>query len=236
MSRLGVTLRLEARLQWRYRFLHLAALSGVLWLALLLPLPPDLRSIAEPYVILGDLAIVGFFFIAGAVFFERDERTLHALVSTPLRFREYLAAKVVTLTVLSVLIAVVVATVTHGAGYGLVWLLLGATLGTVLMLLLGFITSMPFTSISDFWMAGVVPLALFNLPVFHFSGAWPTPWLYLIPTQGPLMFLGAAFDQTTLAAWQVAYGIGYPVLFAMLMSVVARRMFDRFVVARKGGA
>jgi fluoroquinolone transport system permease protein len=236
VSRLGAALRLEARLQWRYRFLHAAAFSGLLWLALLLPLPLHLRSMAEPYVILGDLALVGYFFIAGAVFFEKGERTLLAVVTTPLRFREYLASKVIALTALSVLLAVFVATATHGAHYNLPLLVLGATLGTVLMLLAGFVTSMPFASISDWFMPAVVPVAVFNLPIFHFSGIWEAPWFYLVPTQGPLLLLGAAFEQKVLAGWQVAYAVVYPLLFAGPMYLLARRMFDRYVMERIGGA
>jgi fluoroquinolone transport system permease protein len=236
MNRLKVTLRLEITLQRRYRFLHAAVFSGVLWLALLLPMPGDLRSTAEPYVILGDLMIVGFFFVSGAVFFEKGERTLDAVVATPLRFNEYLAAKVLTLTALSVLLAVFVATTTHGVHYNLPLLVIGSALGTVLMLLLGFLTALPFQSVSDWFMPSVLPIALFNLPILHYSGLWETSWLYLIPTHGPLLFLGAAFDQKTLTGWQFGYGLLYPVLFAAGMWLLARRMFDKYLVAKTGGA
>jgi fluoroquinolone transport system permease protein len=236
MNRLSVALRLEIMLQRRYKFLHAAVFSGVLWLALLLPMPTDLRSTAEPYVILGDLMIVGFFFVAGAVFFEKGERTLDAVVATPLRFNEYLAAKVITLTALSVLLAVFVATTTHGVHYNLPLLVLGTALGTVLMLLLGFLTVLPFTSVSDWFMPSVLPIALFNLPIVHYSGLWETPWLYLVPTQGPLLLLGAAFDQKTLTAWQIGYILLYPMLFAAGMWLLARRMFDKYLVAKTGGA
>ncbi|APU21426.1 fluoroquinolone transporter permease [Actinoalloteichus sp. GBA129-24] len=236
MSRLGTALRLEITLQRRYKFLHAAVFSGVLWLALLLPMPADLRSAAEPYVIFGDLLIVGFFFVAGAVFFEKGERTLDAVVTTPLRFHEYLASKVILLTGLSVLLAVFLATVTHGVGYHLPLLTLGAALGTVLMLLLGFITVLPFQSVSDWFMPAVVPIAVFNLPVLGYSGLWETPWLHLVPTYGPLLFLGAAFDQTALTGWQIGYGVAYPLIFATGMWLLARRLFDRYLVAKTGGA
>nr|WP_042186736.1 hypothetical protein [Kibdelosporangium sp. MJ126-NF4]CEL17508.1 PROBABLE ANTIBIOTIC-TRANSPORT INTEGRAL MEMBRANE LEUCINE AND VALINE RICH PROTEIN ABC TRANSPORTER [Kibdelosporangium sp. MJ126-NF4]CTQ91265.1 PROBABLE ANTIBIOTIC-TRANSPORT INTEGRAL MEMBRANE LEUCINE AND VALINE RICH PROTEIN ABC TRANSPORTER [Kibdelosporangium sp. MJ126-NF4] len=236
MSRLTTALRLELTLQHRYKFLHAAVFSGVLWLALLLPMPSDLRSTAEPYVILGDLMIVGFFFAAAAAFFEKGERTLDALVATPLRFHEYLASKVLTLTTLSVLLAVFVATTTHGVHYDLLLLILGATLGTVLMLLLGFLSALPFTSVSDWFMPAVVPIAVFNLPILHYSGLWETPWLYLVPTHGPLLYLGAAFDQKTLSAWQYAYGALYPVLFAAGMWLLAKRMFTKYLIAKTGGA
>lgn len=236
MSRMAVTLRLELALQRRYRFLHAAVFSGVLWLALLLPMPGTLRSAAEPYVILGDLMIVGYFFVAGAVFFEKGERTLDAVVATPLRFHEYLASKVLTLTALSVLLAVFVATVTHGVRYDLLFLVAGAALGTVLMLLLGFVSALPFQSVSDWFMPAAFPLALFTLPILHYSGVWETPWLYLIPTHGPLLLLGAAFDQKAPTGWEYAYAGLYPVLFAAGMWLVAKRMFHKYLVAKTKGA
>lgn len=237
MSRLGSALRLELKLQYRYRFLHAGIFSGLLWLALLLPMTEDLRSLAEPYVILGDLSIIGFFFIAGAVYFERGERTVHALVATPLRFGEYLTSKVALLTVLSLLVAVVVATITHGTGYNLAYLLLGVLLGTVVLLLTSFISALPFRSISDWFLPSTVPLAvLLALPIFHYAEVWKASWIYLIPTQGPLYLLGAAFHQKSLEAWEIGYAIGYPVLCAAGLYWVAKRMFHKYVVTRMGGA
>ncbi|MGC7102967.1 fluoroquinolone transporter permease [Amycolatopsis lurida] len=236
MNRLGAVLRLELRLQRRYKFVHAAVFSGVLWLALLLPMSPGLRAAAKPYVLLGDLTIVGFFFIAGAVFFEKGERTIDAVVASPLRFGEYLAAKVIGLTALSVLIAVEVATATSGVGYHLPLLLAGAVLGTVLMLLIGFVSALPFTSVSDWFMPAVFPIAVFNLPILGYSGLWDTDWLYLVPTYGPLLFFGAAFDQLTLETWQVIYGLGYPVLAAAGLWLLARRWFDKYLIAKTGDA
>ena len=71
-------------------------------------MPHHLRSIVEPYVLIGDIAVIGFFFIGGSVFFEKQERTLGAVVCSPLRFGEYLSVKLVALTVISLLVAVVV--------------------------------------------------------------------------------------------------------------------------------
>lgn len=234
MNRLGVVLRGEFRLQWRYRFLQAGIFSGFMWLLILLPLPHDLRSMAEPYVIFGDLSIVGWFFIAGAVFFEKGDRTLNALVATPLRFGEYLASKLITLTLLSTVLAIFVATVTHGTGYQLPLLLLGAVPGTLVMLLASFISSMPFSSVSNWFLPSTIPLAVLTFPAFHLSGILETPWMYVIPTLGPLLFLGAAFGQTTLEAWQIGYGVVYPLIFAALLWLPARHLFNRHVVAKSG--
>jgi fluoroquinolone transport system permease protein len=229
------SLRLELTLQRRQKFLHAAAFSGLIWLAVLLPMPHSLRPVAEPYILLGDIAIIGFFFIGGIVFFEKQERTLGAVISTPLRFWEYLAAKLTALLAISLVVAVVVVTIAHGFAYHLAPLVLGVVLGTLLMLLVGFMTSLPFTSVSDWFISATIPLAVMSgLPVLHYSGVWPNPVLYLIPTQGPLLLLGAAFDQVALAPWQAAYALVYPVVSAVGLCWAAKALFGRYVIERSG--
>lgn len=124
MSRLVAALRLELMLQVRQKFLHAAVFSGLIWLAVLLPMPARLRTAAEPYVLMGDTAIIGFFFIAGTVFFDKQDRILSAIVATPLRFGEYLTAKLTPLAGISLVVAVVVAGVDR-VGYHPLPLLVG---------------------------------------------------------------------------------------------------------------
>lgn len=226
MTRLVPALRLELTLQVRQKFLHAAVFSGLIWLAVLLPMPVSLRPVAEPYVLVGDIAIIGFFFVGGTVFFEKQERTIGAIVSTPLRFWEYLAAKLTVLLAISLFVAVVVATIVHGLGYHLLPLVAGIVLGTLLMLLVGFSSSLPFASVTDWFLAAVIPLAIMLAPpVVHYSGLWPNPVLYLIPTQGPLLLLGAAFDQVSLAPWQVGYAVVYPIVCAAGLCRAAKALF-----------
>ncbi|CAA0109293.1 Fluoroquinolones export permease protein [Mycolicibacterium vanbaalenii] len=234
MSRWASALRLETTTQVRQRFLHAAVVSGLLWLALLLPMPTQVRPIVEPYVLVGDITIIGFFFIGGSVFFEKQERTLGAVICTPLRFWEYLSVKIAVLMSVSMFVALVVVALTHGVGAEIVVVVAGVALGTLVMLLAGFVSSLPFSSVSDWFLSTTVPLAIFALPVLHLSGVWPNPVLYLIPTQGPLLLFGAAFDQLTLAPWQVGYALGYPLLCAAGLYWLARTLFVRYVVERSG--
>jgi fluoroquinolone transport system permease protein len=64
---------------------------------------------------------------------------------------------------------------------------------------------------------------------------WSHPLLYVIPTQGPLLLLGAAFDQVVLAPWQAMYAVAYPITAVAVLCWAARRLFERFVVTRSGG-
>jgi fluoroquinolone transport system permease protein len=58
--------------------------------------------------------------------------------------------------------------------------------------------------------------------------------LYLIPTHGPLLLLGAAFDQVTLAPWQVIYAVVYPVVSAAGLCWAAKALFGRYIIERSG--
>lgn len=234
MKRWSSALRWEATTQVRQRFLHAAVVSGLLWLAVLLPMPADIRPIAEPYVLVGDITIIGFFFIGGSVFFERQERTLSAVICSPLRFWEYLSAKIAVLMSVSVVVALIVVGVTHGAGIFLLPVVAGVVLGTLVMLLAGFASSLPFSSVSDWFLSTTVPLAILALPVLHLSGVWPSPVLYLIPTQGPLLLFGSAFDQLTLTPWQLTYAVVYPLLCATGLYWLSKMLFGRYVIQRSG--
>jgi fluoroquinolone transport system permease protein len=225
MTRLVSALRLELTLENRQRFLHAAIFSGLIWLAVLLPMPGTLRRVAEPYMLLGDTCIIGFFFIAGTMFFEKQERTIGAVLSTPLRFWEYLTAKLILLVLISLFVAVVVPTIGHGFAYHLAPLVVGVVLGTLLMLLVGFISSLPFASISDWFLAATFPLALMTVPpVLEYSGVLPHP----------LLLFGAAFDQVTLATWQVVYALLYPSVCVAGLCRAAKATFDRYITARAG--
>jgi fluoroquinolone transport system permease protein len=235
MIRFVTALRLEVTLQVRQRFLHAAVFSGLIWLAVLLPMPVNIRPVAEPYVLIGDIAIIGFFFVGGTVFFEKQERTIGAIICTPLRFWEYLAAKLTVLVAISLAVALVVVTIVHGTAYRPVPLVCGVVLGTMLMLLVGFVSSLPFLSVTDWFLASVIPLAvMLTPPVIYQSGLWPNPMLYLIPTQGPLLLLGTAFDQVVLSPWQVAYGVLYPIVCLVGLCRLAKVLFVRYVVERSG--
>ena len=234
MSRWVSALRLEATTLVRQRFAHAAVFSGLLWLAVLLPMPQRLRPIVEPYILTGDITIIGFFFIGGSVFFEKQERTLGAVICSPLRFWEYLSAKIMVLMAISLFVAMVVVCVAHGADFRLLPVLAGVVLGTTVMLLTGFASSLPFASVSDWFLSTTVPLAVLSLPVLHLSGVWASPLLYLVPTQGPLLLFGAAFDQASLASWQVIYALLYPVACAAGLYRLAAKLFGRCLIERAG--
>jgi fluoroquinolone transport system permease protein len=176
--------------------------------------------------------VIGFYFIAGMILFEKGEHTLEALVVTPLRFREYLSAKLTTLTLLALVVSLVVVVSAYGFGFNLLLLLLGTALTSLIGLLVGFISVAPYRAISAYLLPSQLYFLPFNLPIIDYFGWWESPLFYLIPTQGSLLLLRGAFEP--IATWQIVYAIGYQALWIGLLVWVARRMFDRYIVGRQG--
>ncbi|MDN3241407.1 fluoroquinolone export ABC transporter permease subunit [Glycomyces tritici] len=228
-------LRLEVRLQWRYGFLYAAAFSALLWEVVVYLIPGQLKAASMTYIIFGDLALVGFFFIAGAVFFERGERTLFALLVSPLRFRAYYTAKLTALAALSLLLSLIIAFSGVGLDFEPFSFTAGVVLCALLFLTCSFISATPFTSISEWIIPSTLVLAVLNVPLINYSGLWEHPITYLIPTQGVLLLMGHSFGRVDLAAWQWLYALAYPVAVLAALGLLSRKMFDRHIAASEGG-
>ena len=144
-------------------------------------MPEHLRPIIEPYVLVGDVTIIGYFFIGGSVFFEKQERTLGAVICSPLRFWEYVSVKITVLMAISLFVALVVVTVVHGTDFHPVPLVVGVVLGTLVMLLAGFASALPFASVSDWFLSTTVPLAILALRCCIYLVCGPAPCCISFP-------------------------------------------------------
>jgi fluoroquinolone transport system permease protein len=231
---LATAVRMDFRLQRRYGFWYATAFVVLLWIGVLQLVPDPLIGPAMPYLLMADLEFM-MFFIAGAVFFEKGERTVFALLTTPLRFRHYLTAKLLTMSTLALVTCVVVALVDYGPRVAPLPFLAGVLLMALLMLLAGFVTAPLFPSISEWILPSTLVLAVANAPVVGYSGLYPHPAFALVPTDGPLLLLGAAFDQVDLSLGQWIYALGYPALWIAGLCLLARRVFHRHVVTSEGG-
>jgi len=235
-ARLLATLRWDARLQLRHGFYGAAAFVAAVLVLGLSRLPPGAADLGwlVPALVASNLTMGTFYFVGGLVLLEKGEGTLEALVVTPLRAGEYLASKVVTLTLVAVVenAAVVAAFAGTGLGAGALPLALGIALASALLVLVGFVAVARYDSINEYLAPSVVYAGLATLPVFPWLLGWDHWLLYLHPLQGPLLVMRAAFGP--LAAGQLAYGVLYPALWIGLTGAWSRRAFRRFVVAPAG--
>lgn len=232
MSPLAATIACDVRLQLRNGFYYAVAFLLVVYLIVIRLLPDFDWGFVLPPLVLGNLSLATFFFIAGLVLLEKGEGTLEAQVVTPLTADGYLASKIMTLTALSLAENLFIVVITAGLDFSLVPLMLGIALASALYCLAGFIAVVRYDSINELLFPTIVWTALFSLPILYYAGLTTSPLMYLHPFQAPLILLEGAF--VPLAGWQWMYGIGYSALWIGAAFAWSARAFRRFVVAAVG--
>jgi fluoroquinolone transport system permease protein len=232
MNRLLSTLRCDVRLQFRNGFYYVSAFVAAVFVLALRQLPAVDWAPWWPPILLANLTVNSFYFMAGLVLLEKGEGTLEAQVVTPLRAGEYLASKVLSLALLSCLESFAIVVLVSGPGFDWGWLAGGLLVLIALLALYGFFVVARYDSITEFILPSTVWTMGLSLPLLYYFGIWRSPVMFLHPLQAPLVLMQAAF--APLPRWQVAYGVVYSLLWIAVAWHLTRRAFLRFVIVREG--
>jgi fluoroquinolone transport system permease protein len=241
MKRLFATMKLDLMVQVRNRLYTIGIGVGLL-VALgvsQLAAPTQLWAVVPTLMLL----VVGgstLLYVAGMILFEREEGTLHAVIVSPLRTTEYLGSKLIMLTALATLEALVMiggallimrfSTVVTLPNLPL--LLLGTVAIGLLYTLVGIILIVRYRQITDFLVPVAGIAALLQLPFLYFLGWVEHPLFLLIPTSAPTMLMRGAY--VGLAGWEWLYAVAYTVLLLVGLSFWAYRAFQRHIVMKVG--
>ena len=224
MTRLAATLQTDVRLQLRNGFYLATAFVVVCSIGLLRWLPNDVAALLLPVVLLENILINTFYFVSALLLLERGEGTLTAQSVTPLRSDEYLASKVITLTALSLVESLLIATAVTGLDPRLLTMSIGIALTATIFCLSGVALIVHYESINEFIMPSVLSTAVLSLPILGYFGVGAREWYLLHPIQGSLELMQL---QTEYMPARLAYAIGYPLLWLIPIAVWSRRALRR---------
>lgn len=228
--RLISMLRWDIQLQIRYGLYTLYAAIVTLYAIGLVSLPTAVRPAVVTVVVFSDPVFLGLLFTGALVLFEKGDGVLNALTLSPLRRREYLLSKTLSLTLLGVLTSLVIVVFGYGLQFDLGVFLLGVILSSVLFVLIGVVAVARFDTVNTYIMAAVVYLLPTVIPLVGLIGI-DHPLLYLIPTKATLLLLGGALGVgSPLAGWELVYSVGYLTLWIGTAAVLADRAFERHIV------
>lgn len=232
MKRFWSNVRWDIIRQFRNGFYYISGFVALMTILLLKQLGDVNWAVWWPPVILENLVINTFYFTAGLVLLEKGEGTLEAQIVTPMRPAEYLFSKVISLGVLSLLESLIVVVAVSGFDFNWLMLPLGILMLVGIYSLYGFFVVVRYDAIGEFILPSALWTIGFSLPLLYYFDLWPSPWLFLIPTQAPLVLMQSAFE--SLPLWQMAYGIGYSLLWIGIGWYLTQRTYHRFVVTKQG--
>jgi len=235
MRRFLASLRRDFLLQVRYKLVAVSLFVVGFWGALLAFLPDAV--IPEPDVIVPAIVVVNlmtttFYFVCGLVLFEKGEAVLPALVTTPLRDREYLLSKALSLSLLASAETLGLVVLIFGARAHWGLLLTGALLLGVIYTLLGFVAVARYDSINEFLFPSVVLATGLLLPLLPHFGVMSRLLVLLHPVEPAFVLLRAAY--TPIGGDELAYGLLGTMAWVALSYRWARHRFDLFIVRAAG--
>lgn len=170
--RFGQLVRWDMKFQIRYGFYGLYGFLTALYLLLLFSLPEAWRKAAAALLIFSDPAAMGLFFMGAIVLLEKSQRIPSLLAVSPVTPLKYVGSKAISLSLLALLVAAVLAIAADCAPLPSV--LLGTLLSGVLFTLSGMIIAMSITSLNQFFFAAApVEMLAFGPAVLHLAGVTP---------------------------------------------------------------
>ncbi|GAA3735260.1 fluoroquinolone export ABC transporter permease subunit [Salinactinospora qingdaonensis] len=230
LQRVGAALALEVRLELRHGLVGAALGLSLVWSTVLLAIPATTAAALAPLLLFVDTAGFGALFAVVLALFERVERSRESLATTPLRPSEYIGARLTVLTVLSVVAAVPIVTVSTRDRWlegpaAMATVVLPALVGVALsaLLFLGAVVAAGIRVQTFQALFGQLPLVLVPLlapALAHLSGLVSSPLLFLAPTTvaADLLHVGLSPEGVSFG---LATAVLYPLAAVVAMSALA---------------
>ncbi len=214
-GRLVALVRHDLRLQARYGIYLAYGFVVAFYVTVLVGLGELLPSWAVGVLLYSDPAAVGFFFLGALMMLEKGEGVRVALAAAPAGAADYLGGKLVTLTGLSLLAALIIVLAVHpDANLGL--LLIGQALTSVSFIGLGVPLALRFRTVNGYLIGSGAALTPFLVPA-ALALLEPMPvWAVLWPPAAQLRLILVATGHG--AATPVEIGL---MLVSMLSFAVA---------------
>jgi fluoroquinolone transport system permease protein len=155
-------------------------------------------------IIFNDPALLGFLFTGVMILFEKNENTLQALAVSPLKERNYMLSKTVSLSTVSLVCCYAMAFAAVGMNFNLIHYFFASLLTTVFFTFSGIIIVSGVDTFNRFLMKAVGFLILLSLPFLGYYELLSRNWFLWMPTQSCIDLYRAAFEEN-VPVWETVY-------------------------------
>lgn len=153
-----------------------------------------------PIFLLFEPGLVGFMFVGTEIFAEKKDGAIGALAVTPIEWRDYIIAKTLIMSLLSVIGAVLIMIIGIRSLEGLSYVVTGVFLVSVVYTLLGIAVLAKYRDLDDYFVPIMAVSIVSLLPFTHYNGyltgeIWKA--LYTVPSYPALYFFKAPFVEVS---------------------------------------
>jgi fluoroquinolone transport system permease protein len=221
----------------KYGLYTAGAVLTLVWVGILSLFSGEAIRLAVPIVLLSDISTMGLLFIGSIIFFERGQGSIAAVITTPLKTKEYIVSKIVSLTLFITMYSLLLTLLTSwfkGQTLNMLMLFIASVLIAVEYTLIGFYLSTFFKKFTDFLLPMGLVFAIMNLPIFTMFNI---PALeafdklfYIIPSTGFVKLLLGLY--TPLSGLDVMYALLYNGIVIVVLFKLCIKNFNTKIIGR----
>lgn len=234
MKRMIAAFRNDVRFQFRHGFYFAYLIITIMYIVLLSFVPDPWKPMVSVIIIFSDPSALGYFFIGGIVLLEKGQHIYENLFVTPFQISEYLFAKVLSLSMLSVATSLAIHLFTFGFGEISLIFVLGVLITSVFFTLIGLGAAVRCRSLNEFFLVSPLYTLIFTVPLLGYVQWVDTPLYYLLPTQASLLLIEEPFRP--LEGGQLIAMLGMLIAWTGLAYGWAHRSFQHYIIGKIGGA
>lgn len=218
----------DIRFQWRHRFYFVYMLVCSVYLLLLHSIPTTFKEMATLLLTLSDPGALGLIFAGGIILLEKDQGIHDSLFVTPIRLREYLLAKAISLSLLSMLAAWII----HGFSLGVpaspFQFTVGVLLTSSLFTFLSIGVAVRTQSVNGFILLSQLYALPLTLPLLDLFGVGPRALYWAFPTYGSVLLFSSINRHVT--ALETIYAAAILTLGNAAVFLWAQQSFKRHIL------
>ncbi|PKK95940.1 MAG: hypothetical protein CVV59_01125 [Tenericutes bacterium HGW-Tenericutes-4] len=184
-----------------------------------------------------DVSMMSIIMLGAGLFFEKQEGSLKSVMVSPVKLSEIVIAKTMSAVLLSFITATIlsaVAIIFHSANINVLLLLLYATLGATVHIVIGFLLTIFSKDFNSLLVNYMIFVFIFTLPALFYSlGVIPSNLYFLIllsPSYVTQVLINTSINITP-PLWEHLFAILYSVtIIAVLYKTVIYKKFKNYVI------
>jgi fluoroquinolone transport system permease protein len=213
--------------QFRHGFYAIYAIVSVLYIAILFSFSTH-RLLVTNALVFSDTSILGLVFVGAILLLEKQQNILHSLFVTPVKLSEYLLAKVMSLTLISILASFAILLVPNGVVPSLGLFLLGVALSSSIFILIGLAIGAKVNTMNGYIFGIMLGTIVFAAPLVSYFGLYDGLWLYVLPTRASLFLLSSTF--LSISSGQLWYSIINLIVWNIGAWRLATWSFSKYII------
>ena len=230
MKRLITTIKWDLTLQAKNNILTIAIIIAALYTVIFMSIPTNDIDILVVVFVFFEPTTLGFIFLGAIIIFEKRNRTLSAVVVTPLKHWQYLWSKAISLSLIGLLCGLAMGIIGHGFNFNYLFFSSGIVLSSILFIFMGFIVISRIKTFNEFMISSALYFTPISLPLLNFFNITDSLFLYLIPSQASLILLESAFKEVEI--WKIIYSYLYLATWIIIMFFFAKKAFVKKIISK----